>query len=76
MRELFDRLLWPHGHDEHSTFRVFKPDPTNLHAPWFLVMPGGAMLELNHCEDDAVDEARCRWMVDALNRALATGEQQ
>lgn len=74
--ELFDRMWWPTISGEVGMFRAFKPDPKDLHGPWYLVMPGGDSLPLNHCADDAVDEARCRWMVDALNRAAGEWSQR
>lgn len=68
--EICDRMWWPAIGGEHGRFRTFKENPADKHSPWHLVMPGGDSVPLNHCADDAVDEARCRWMVDALNRAL------
>lgn len=66
-----DEMYWKQGYGELSTFRAYKHDPTDLHSAWFLVMPGGSMVEFNHCDPDAVDEARVRWIAAACNAALA-----
>jgi hypothetical protein len=54
-------------------FRYFDPDETNLHGPCYVVMPGGASLELNHhgtTGDDSVDVKRAKWIIDACNEKL------
>lgn len=74
--EICDRMWWPAIGGEHGRFRAFKEKPADKHSPWYLVMPGGDSVPLNHCADDAIDEAHCRWMVDALNRALGVMASQ
>jgi hypothetical protein len=55
-----------------QAFRVMKMDVSDLHSAWYVVMPGGAMLTLNNCADDAQDEAQANWIASVLNAALAT----
>ena len=54
---------WPAG----VAFFAHKDNPRDLHAAWFVVTPDGSSIELNHNADDAVDEARARWIAHALN---------
>lgn len=54
---------WP----QDKPFRVLKVGEPGDHTPWQIVMPCGGVLELNHHADDAVDEARAKWIGAALN---------
>jgi len=49
----------------------FKDEP-GAHDPCYVVMPGGAMLELNHHAGEGVDIARAKFIVAACNAALHT----
>ncbi len=55
---------WPEG----GKF-TFHDDPGE-HDPCYVVMPDGAMLELNHHAGRGVDIARAKFIVAACNRAL------
>jgi hypothetical protein len=59
-----DACQWP----EDKPFRVLKVGELGDHTPWQIVMPCGGVLELNHHADDAVDEARAKWIGAALNQ--------
>jgi len=60
---------WPMPYvDGPKQFEVMKSDPSNSHSPWLLRMPGtSACLLFNHEPDDAIDEARCKWIAAACN---------
>jgi hypothetical protein len=45
-------------------------DEPGAHDPCYVVMPGGAMLPLNHHAGEGVDIARAKFIVDACNAAL------
>jgi hypothetical protein len=62
---------WP-SYPGHDTFRVWKEEPENEHAPWFAIMPGGDTIKLASA-DDSIDEARANWIAHTLNAALARG---
>jgi uncharacterized hydantoinase/oxoprolinase family protein len=51
-------------------FLVAKVDPSDLHSPWYVIMPGGSMLTFNNCADDAMDEAAANWVAATLNAAI------
>lgn len=46
-------------------------DEPGEHDPCYVVMPGGAMLSLNHHATPGVDIARAKFIVDACNAALS-----
>src|SRR6185312_8772543 len=48
---------------------TFYDDPGE-HDPCYVVMPGGAMLPLNHHAGEGVDIARAKFIIDACNEAL------
>jgi hypothetical protein len=54
---------WPKG---EFTFR----DEPGEHDPCYIVMPGGAMLVVNHHAAEGVDIARAKFIIDACNAAL------
>lgn len=60
----FAELDWPEG----VPF-AFADEPGE-HDPCYVVMPGGAMLALNHHAAPGVDVARAKWIVAACNAAL------
>jgi hypothetical protein len=55
---------WPEG-----VLFAFHDNP-GAHDPCYVVMPGGAMLALNHHAGEGVDIARARFIIDACNAAL------
>ncbi len=67
--EYRERCDWPVG--EFS----FMDEPGE-HDPCYVVMPGGAMLELNHHAGEGVDIARAHFIIDACNAALARQAQE
>ena len=46
-------------------------DEPGEHDPCYVVMPGGAMLSLNHHASEGVDIARAKFIVAACNAALS-----
>ena len=50
-------------------------DEPGEHDPCYVVMPGGAMLPLNHHAGPGVDIARARFIVKACNAALRSSPQ-
>ena len=56
---------WPEG--ERFTFY----DEPGAHDPCYVIMPGGAMIPLNHHAGEGVDVARAHFIIDACNAALA-----
>ena len=67
--EYRERCDWPVG--EFSFM-----DGPGEHDPCYVVMPGGAMLELNHHAGEGVDIARAHFIIDACNAALARQAQE
>lgn len=64
LAQQFNACDWPGDAD----FSIHDdPDP---HRPVYIVMPGGAMIELNHHAGDGVDCARAEWIVEACNQRL------
>jgi hypothetical protein len=53
----------------------FHDDP-GPHDPCYVVLPGGAMVPLNHHAGEGVDVARAKWMIDTLNKELERLEQE
>lgn len=45
-------------------------DSPGEHDPCYVVMPGGAMIALNHHAGEGVDIARAKFIIDACNEAL------
>lgn len=45
-------------------------DEPGAHDPCYVVLPGGAMLELNHWGDELTDVARAVFIVRSCNAAL------
>jgi hypothetical protein len=59
---------WPTGQFE---FR----DEHGEHDPCYVVMPGGAMLPMNHHAGDGVDVARAKFIIAACNTALSKADE-
>ncbi len=57
-------LDWPR--DQRFSF----VDSPGEHDPCYVVMPGGAMIALNHDASPGVDIARAKFIVDACNAAI------
>ena len=61
---------------EHDEFLVWKEDPSDKHSAWYVVLPtsttvgSGDLISFNAHFDDAVDEARARFVAVACTRAL------
>jgi len=55
---------WPD--DQPFSFR----DERGEHDPCYVVMPGGAMLPLNHHNAEGVDIARAKFIIEACNQKL------
>lgn len=68
---------WPMPYvDGPKHFDAMKSDPSNLHSPWLLRMPGTSVcVQFNHEADDTIDQARCKWIANACNAALLAAEQ-
>ncbi len=67
-RETIERECdWPSGQEFG-----FHNKP-GAHDPCYVVMPGGAMLELNHHATEGVDINRAKFIMAACNAALARG---
>jgi hypothetical protein len=58
---------WPHG---EFTVR----DEPGEHDPCYVVMPGGAMLIVNHHAGQGVDLARAKFIADACNAAFTAAQ--
>lgn len=63
LAETLKRLDWP---DHAFTLQ----DEPGEHDPCHVVMPGGAMLSINHHAAEGVDLARAQFIVDACNEKL------
>lgn len=63
MNDIRKTCDWPGG--EFS----FLDEPGE-HDPCYVVMPGGAMLALNHHATSGVDIARAQFIIDACNEKL------
>lgn len=62
--EQFADLDWPGDAD------FYVHDDPDAHAPCYVVMPGGAMIALNHHAGEGVDLARANWIAKACNDYL------
>ncbi len=64
---------WPEysSNDPSTLFHAIEIPSRDPHDPrWYLIMPGGSPLPLNHCAEHSMDEARARWIARACNAAL------
>lgn len=61
---------WALAYDWPADGRFTFADDPGEHDPCYVVMPGGAMLPVNHHAGEGVDIARARFIVDACNAAL------
>jgi hypothetical protein len=62
--EEFNACDWP---GDGAFTMTDDPDP---HKPCTLWMPDGAGLEFCHHDTNGVDQARCKWIMDACNQRL------
>lgn len=64
MADLLKKCSWPPSQE----FQFY--DEAGVHSPCYVVMPGGAMLPVNHHAFDGVDVARAKFIVEACNEKL------
>lgn len=64
MTDYRKECYWPDG----GKFHFY--DSPGEHDPCYVVMPGGAMIPLNHHAGEGVDIARAKFIIKACNTAL------